>query len=73
MADVSSKLLTQFVACLEDNVLGGGAPATDQDQPPPPVEPVDLLRTAGAPVLKRLVPAVIVLAAVILVVILLVR
>ena len=71
MADVSSKLLTQFVACLEDNVLGGAARATDES--PPPVEPVDLLRTAGAPVLKRLVPAAIVLAAVIVVVILVVR
>jgi carbon monoxide dehydrogenase subunit G len=71
MADVSSKLLTQFVACLEANVLGGAAPATDQ--PPPPVEPVDLLRTAGAPVLKRLVPAAIVLAAVVVVVILVLR
>jgi len=71
MADVSSKLLTQFVACLEANVLGGVAPETDD--PPAPVEPVDLLRTAGAPVLKRLVPAAVVLVAVIVIVILLVR
>lgn len=71
MADVSSKLLAQFVDCLEANVLGGAAPTTDEA--PPPVEPVDLLRTAGAPVLKRLVPAILVLVAVIVVVILLVR
>ena len=71
MADVSSKLLAQFVDCLETNVLGGAAPTTDE--PAPPVEPVDLLRTAGAPVLKRLVPAMLLLAALIVVVILLVR
>jgi len=71
MADVSTKLLAQFVECLEAKVLGGAAPATNE--PPPPVEPVDLLRTAGAPVLKRLVPAILLLAAVIVVVILLVR
>jgi carbon monoxide dehydrogenase subunit G len=71
MADVSSKLLAQFVDCLEENVVGGAAPTTDEA--PPPVEPVDLLRTAGAPVLKRLVPAILVLVAVIVVVILLVR
>jgi len=71
MADVSSKLLAQFVECLETNVLGGAAPTPDES--PPPVEPVDLLRTAGAPVLKRFVPAVLLLAALIVVVILLVR
>lgn len=71
MADVSSKLLAQFVDCLEENVLGGAATTTDEASPP--VEPVDLLRTAGAPVLKRLVPAILVLVAVIVVVILLVR
>ncbi|MGH9031718.1 MAG: SRPBCC family protein [Acidimicrobiia bacterium] len=71
MADVSSKLLAQFVRCLEANVLGGAAPETDDR--PAPVEPVDLLRTAGAPVLKRLVPAAVVLVAVIVLVILLVR
>jgi hypothetical protein len=71
MADVSSKLLAQFVECLETNVLGGAAPTADE--PPAPVEPVDLLRTAGAPVLKRLVPAILLLAALIVVVILLLR
>ncbi|MGH8985168.1 MAG: SRPBCC family protein [Acidimicrobiia bacterium] len=71
MADVSSKLLAQFVECLEANVLGGATPATDDA--PPPVEPVDLLRTAGGPALKRLVPAALLLAAAIVVIILLVR
>ncbi len=60
MADVSSKLLAQFVECLEANVLavqaGGAAPV----EMPTAAEPVDLLRTAGAPVLKRLVPALLV-------------
>ncbi len=120
MADVSTKLMGQFVSCLEKNVLGagatveaapsaeqapaevgagraaatkgGGAPAapvtrepggasdaalaspsgngskSDQTATVPagpravvsrPAEPVDLLGTAGSPVLKRLLPAVI--------------
>jgi len=125
MADVSTKLLGQFVDCLENNVLGsgavpeaaaeaappaaqapaevgagraaasggGGAPAapvtrepggasdaalvgapsgsngsrSDQDTVSAgprqvvsrPAEPVDLLGTAGSPVLKRMLPAVI--------------
>jgi uncharacterized protein len=90
LADVSTKLLDQFVACLEADVLGAepsvvvpdtvaeavaDAPASSSGgngsvQAPPapapapprriesrPVEPVDLLQTAGAPVAKRLVPA----------------
>src|SRR5581483_10642354 len=118
MADVSTKLLGQFVSCLEKNVLGaapaevgasregaaassgakpstppvgrktrepGGAsdaalagqpsghngsksepatqsaagPAGDRQVTSAPAEPVDLLGTAGSPVLKRLLPAVI--------------
>jgi len=127
MADVSTKLLGQFVDCLEKNVLGAGAPATEaaaEPEAPPvaeepaevgasraaagagaatpsapvtrepggasdaalaggvsgsngsksaepagtvssgprqviarPAEPVDLLGTAGSPVIKRLLPA----------------
>ena len=91
LADVSAKLLDQFVACLESDVLGAepstvpDAPAPSDPQPtdatgngarsaPAPsearqiesraAEPVDLLQTAGAPVAKRVVPA---LAAAILV------
>jgi uncharacterized protein len=78
IADVSAKLLDQFVACLERDVLssagdppasnevaeGGEARAIDA----PEAEPVDLLRTAGAPVLKRVVP---VAAAVIIVIVVL--
>ncbi|MBA2325369.1 MAG: SRPBCC family protein [Actinobacteria bacterium] len=72
MADVSTKLLGQFVECLESRVLSGAPPPTDTGEPRE-VAPVDLLRTAGAPVLKRLVPAVIVLAAVVVVLVLLLR
>jgi uncharacterized protein len=103
MADVSSKLLAQFVECLERDVLSGGStpdvsagtadagPVTGQspefaeagageDAPAgprriesPEARPVDLLRTAGAPVAKRLVPGLIVLVVVIVVLVLLVR
>jgi len=114
MVDVSTKLLGQFVSCLEKNVLGaapaevgasregvaaasgakrstppagpqtrepGGAsdaalagqpsghngsksepaaaPAGARQVTSAPAEPVDLLGTAGSPVLKRLLPAVI--------------
>jgi carbon monoxide dehydrogenase subunit G len=72
MADVSTKLLAQFVECLESRVLSGAALPADTDEPRE-VAPVDLLRTAGAPVLKRLVPAVVVLAAVVIVLVLLLR
>ena len=123
MADVSTKLLGQFVSCLENNVLGAGAaaPAAAAEEAPAevgasrgaavsagaaasagpvtrepggasdaalagavsgngsssapgaeatvssgprqvvskPAEPVDLLGTAGSPVIKRLLPAVV--------------
>jgi uncharacterized protein len=71
---VSSKLLAQFVECLEANVLGAaGASTGESAASSPPAEPVDLLRTAGAPVLMRIVPVVLVLIAVVVVVILLLR
>jgi carbon monoxide dehydrogenase subunit G len=121
MADVSTKLLGQFVSCLEKNVLGGAAAPTEAAEPAEvgasregaavsggatpsapsgpvtrepggasdaalvgavsgtngakgseatvssgpravvsrPAEPVDLLGTAGSPVIKRLLPALI--------------
>ena len=87
LADVSSKLIDQFVACLEADLMSGGnepepvpepAPSMDPDPtaadrepakfpaPSPSsgprriearsAEPVDLLGTAGAPVVKRIGP-----------------
>jgi carbon monoxide dehydrogenase subunit G len=74
LADVSTKLMGQFVDCLEKDlaaqaqstVENPGAPAavvTPPDAPrsPAPAEPVDLLATAGAPVAKRTAPLVAVL------------
>jgi hypothetical protein len=60
LADVSAKLLRQFVQALEADLSAGAPPAADET----PSEPVDLLATAGAPVLKRVVPIVLALAAV---------
>jgi carbon monoxide dehydrogenase subunit G len=74
IADVSGKLLDQFVACLERDVLSAPAEPTAESSPAaggrddtpgagartihaPEAAPVDLLRTARWPVLKRLIPA----------------
>ena len=93
LADVSAKLLGQFVDCLESIVLGeqgaattgptadpstAAGPVTDVQPPPSPgpgvdgdgstgvrrvdgpeATPVNLVETAGAPLAKRVVPAVI--------------
>jgi carbon monoxide dehydrogenase subunit G len=78
LADVSSKLVDQFAACLSEEIRAGmpepvfAAVAADLGAPegvqPPtlaaapaptqrkPAEAIDLLETAGAPVLKRLAP-----------------
>ncbi|MGZ6792253.1 MAG: SRPBCC family protein [Mycobacteriales bacterium] len=79
LADVSSKLVDQFASNLSAEILAGTptpeAPAAGSEAPaaPPRVvkeaEPIDLLGTAGTPVLKRLAP----LLAGILVIVLLVR
>ena len=69
LADVSSKLMGQFASCLETDLLGGAQPVPEAPAPATtgagtrqvegrPAEPVDLLGTAGAPVLKRLAPVV---------------
>jgi uncharacterized protein len=82
IADVSAKLLDQFVACLESDVLSAGDPPASNEVAEsgeartidaPEAEPVDLLRTAGAPMLKRAVPvaaAVIIVIVVVLVLLL---
>ena len=73
MVDVSSKLLTQFAECLEQELSDGEAAAGDGTGTATPqaaersktteAEPVDLLEAAGAPVARRVVPiAVIVIA-----------
>jgi carbon monoxide dehydrogenase subunit G len=81
IADVSAKLLDQFVACLERDVLSsaGEGPASNEVAESgkartieaPEAEPVDLLRTAGAPVLKRVVPVAAAVVIVIVVVLIL--
>jgi uncharacterized protein len=87
LADVSDKLLKQFVTNLETTVLSdsGAAPAASDDGPGAEpaatsgngagtsatkasstvrkvesrqVEPIDLIETAGAPMLKRLLPVI---------------
>jgi hypothetical protein len=81
MADVSSKLLAQFVECLESTVLASGASsaaagaagATAPDLAPaaatdggvrkiegPEAQAVDLMKVAGGAVAKRVVPALVV-------------
>jgi uncharacterized protein len=81
IADVSAKLLDQFVACLERDVLSsaGDGPASNEVAESgnartieaPEAQPVDLLRTAGAPVLKRVVPVAAAVVVVIVVVLIL--
>jgi uncharacterized protein len=84
IADVSAKLLDQFVACLERDVLSsaGDSPVSNEVAESgeartidaPEAEPVDLLRTAGAPMLKRVVPvAAAVIIVIVVVLILLLR
>lgn len=60
LAEVSSKLLTQFAECLEQRLQDGAATDdsasddVDVDAAAPPA--ADLLDTAAAPVVKRLLP-----------------
>lgn len=85
MADVSEKLLLQFVDCLEGKLVEAQAAPAEAEAPAaeetaaaetpepapaaagprkidmPEAQPVDLLDTAGAPVLKRAAPAIIAL------------
>jgi uncharacterized protein len=72
MADVSSRVVEQFVACLNDRVLGSGSATTPSASPPvqesgaaeraagsvPPREAaaLDLGAAAALPVLKRIAP-----------------
>jgi uncharacterized protein len=68
LADVSTRLMGQFVDCLEKDLAAsmepsipasGDAPVTRRHATlPTPVEPVDLMATAGAPVAKRAAPLI---------------
>jgi len=65
LADVSRRLLGEFVRALEADVL---AAASGEERgeiaPASSGEPIDLLATAGSPVLKRIVPIAIAVAVV---------
>lgn len=76
MVDVSNKLLGMFADCLERTLAADpGAPGAAVPEPSaapgvtgtqaqrPTPEAIDLLGTAGAPILKRVLPAVAVVAA----------
>jgi uncharacterized protein len=60
LADVSTRLMGQFVDCLEKDLAAAPAAPTAAAPVttalPSPAEPVDLVATAGAPVAKRAVP-----------------
>jgi len=78
MADVSSKLLTQFVECLETTVLASPEGTPESPHPvnaasasspsevrtidAPDAEAVDLVKVAGGAVARRMVPALVVAA-----------
>jgi hypothetical protein len=67
LSDVSGKLLGQFVEALEADLLSGPAPdaaSTEPAAPAAPSEPVDLVATAGASVMKRVAPVLLLIAAV---------
>ena len=80
LADVSDKLLAQFSENLNQLIDGSPAPATTAETTAPvaaaspeirkiesaEVEPLDLLGTAGAPILKRAIPVVVALVAVVI-------
>jgi len=61
MADISNKLLTQFSDNLNQLISSGEA------APQAEVTPINLLKAAGAPIIKRVVPLVIAVAVIVLV------
>lgn len=81
LADVSDKLLAQFVENLNQLIASSpapaaspsSAPASTDDQPQvrliesADVAPLDLLGTAGAPILKRAIPVILVAVAIVVI------
>ena len=81
LADVSDKLLAQFVENLNQLIASSPAPAATTAHTPAPtseqpqvriiesaeVAPLDLLGTAGAPILKRAIPVVLAAIAVVVI------
>lgn len=77
LADVSDKLLAQFVENL-NQLIASAPPANTPPTPTPQtsevriiesadVAPLDLLGTAGAPILKRAIPVVVALVAIVVI------
>jgi uncharacterized protein len=63
LADVSTRLMGQFVDCLEKDLAASMEPSIPASgdataTPTSPAEPVDLVATAGAPVAKRVAPVI---------------
>ena len=65
LGDVSSRLMGQFVDCLEKDLaaslepsIPGSGDVAPLREPPATVEPVDLVSTAGVPVAKRAAPLI---------------
>jgi len=61
LGDVSTRLMGQFVDCLEKDLASSAEPsipASPEAATPRAAEPVDLVATAGAPVAKRAAPLV---------------
>jgi carbon monoxide dehydrogenase subunit G len=61
LGDVSTRLMGQFVECLEKDLAAVAAPTTEAPAVTPrptAAEPVDLVATAGAPVAKRAAPLI---------------
>lgn len=61
LADVSDKLLAQFSDNLNQLISSGTTVSVSE------VEPINLLQTAGAPILKRAIPAVVAIAVLVIV------
>jgi len=79
LADVSDKLITQFTDNLNSLIATSPTPSPSSTAPTAPtdgvrtiesaeVAPINLLETAGAPVLKRMIPVVVAIVAAIVVI-----